>query len=99
MHACGARMALDDFGDACSSLRVVRGEARFREDRQVLHPRDQRPPENLQMLQAIKGIADVFGTTLIAEGIETQDDLRALRDLDIPYGQGWLLGGLRSHGA
>jgi hypothetical protein len=28
-------------------------------------------PENLQMLQAIKGIADVFGTQLIAEGIET----------------------------
>ena len=33
---------------------------------------------------AIKGIADVFGTQLIAEGIETRDDLRALRDLDIP---------------
>ena len=44
------------------------------------------------MLQAIKGIADVFGTQLIAEGIETRDDLRALRDLDIPLGQGWLLG-------
>ena len=34
----------------------------------------------------------MFGTQLIAEGIETRDDLRALRDLDIPLGQGWLLG-------
>ena len=49
-------------------------------------------PANLQMLQAIKGIAQVFGTQLIAEGIETQDDLRALRDMDIPLGQGRLLG-------
>ncbi len=49
-------------------------------------------PEKLQMLQAIKGIAEVFGTTLVAEGIETDDDLRALRDLEIPYGQGYLLG-------
>ena len=62
-------------------------------ERIVLRPQDiSNHPENLQMLQAIKGIAQVYGTQLIAEGIETQDDLRALRDLDIPYGQGWLLG-------
>ncbi len=93
VHACGARMALDDFGDGRSSLRLwseVKPDF-VKIDKYFIREISDRP-ENLQMLQAIKGIADVFGTTLIAEGIETQDDLRALRDLDIPYGQGWLLG-------
>ncbi|WP_082606959.1 phosphodiesterase [Acidovorax sp. Root275] len=93
VHACGARMALDDFGDGRSSLRLwsevkpdfVKIDKYFIRD-------ISNQPENLQMLQAIKGIAHVFGTKLIAEGIETRDDLRALRDLDVPYGQGWLLG-------
>jgi len=93
VHACGARMALDDFGDGRSSLRLwseVKPDF-VKIDKYFIHDISDHP-ENLQMLQAIKGIADVFGTTLVAEGIETRDDLRALRDLDIPYGQGWLLG-------
>ena len=93
VHACGARLALDDFGDGRSSLRLwseVKPDF-VKIDRYFIHDISEHP-ENLQMLQAIKGIADVFGTTLIAEGIETRDDLRALRDLAIPYGQGWVLG-------
>ena len=93
VHGCGARLALDDFGDGRSSLRLwseVKPDF-VKVDKYFIRDISEHP-ENLQMLQAIKGIADVFGTTLIAEGIETHDDLRALRDLDIPYGQGWLLG-------
>lgn len=93
LHACGARLALDDFGDGRSSLRLwseVKPDF-VKIDKYFIHDVSEHPA-NLQMLQAIKGIADVFGTTLIAEGIEAPDDLRALRDLDIPYGQGWLLG-------
>ena len=93
VHACGARLALDDFGDGRSSLRLwseVKPDF-VKIDKYFIHDISNHP-ENLQMLQAIKGIAQVYGTQLIAEGIETQDDLRALRDLDIPYGQGWLLG-------
>lgn len=93
VHASGARVALDDFGDGRSSLRLwseVKPDF-VKIDKYFVHNISEHP-ENLQMLQAIKGIADVFGTQLIAEGIETSDDLRALRDLDIPYGQGWLLG-------
>lgn len=93
VHACGARLALDDFGDGRSSLRLwaeVKPDF-VKIDKYFIHDISDHP-ENLQMLQAIKGIADVFGTTLVAEGIETRDDLHALRDLDIPYGQGWLIG-------
>ena len=93
VHACGARLALDDFGDGRSSLRLwseVKPDF-VKIDKYFIRDISDHP-ENLQMLQAIKGIADVFGTQLIAEGIETRDDLRALRDLDVPLGQGWLLG-------
>ena len=93
VHAAGTRLALDDFGDGRSSLRLwaeVKPDY-VKIDKYFIRDISDHP-EHLQMLQAIKGIADVFGTTLIAEGIETHDDLRALRDLDIPYGQGWLLG-------
>ncbi len=93
VHAAGMRLALDDFGDGRSSLRLwseVKPDY-VKIDKYFIHDLVEHP-ENLQMLRAIKGIADMFGTQLVAEGIETQDDLRVLRDLDIPYGQGWLLG-------
>jgi len=93
VHATGMRLALDDFGDGHSSLRLwseVKPDF-VKIDKYFIHDIAEHP-ENLQMVRAIKGIADMFGTQLVAEGIETQDDLRALRDLDIPYGQGWLLG-------
>ncbi|WP_404299997.1 EAL domain-containing protein [Alicycliphilus denitrificans] len=93
VHACGMRLALDDFGDGHSSLRLwseVRPDF-VKIDKYFTRDIGQHP-EKLQVLQAVRGIADIFGTTLVAEGIETSEELRALRDLDIPYGQGYLLG-------
>ena len=77
VHATGARLALDDFGDGRSSLRLW-SEAKpdfVKIDKYFIHQIEQRPA-TLQLLQAIKGIAEVFGTTLIAEGMETEDELR-----------------------
>jgi GGDEF domain-containing protein len=51
-----------------------------------------RRARKLQTVRALIQIADVFGTTLVAEGIETADDLRVIRDLGIELGQGFLLG-------
>ena len=86
VHACGIRLALDDFGDGRSSLRLwseVKPDF-VKIDKHFIHAISAHP-EKLQMLQAIKGIAEMFGTQLIAEGIETREDLHALRDLDIPF--------------
>ncbi len=93
LHRAGMRLALDDFGDGRSSLRLwseVKPEY-VKIDKYFIADLAEHP-ESLQMLRAIKGIAEIFGTQLVAEGIETAEDLRALRDLDIAYGQGWLLG-------
>jgi EAL domain-containing protein (putative c-di-GMP-specific phosphodiesterase class I)/GGDEF domain-containing protein len=93
LHATGARFALDDFGDGHSSLRLW---AELKPDIVKIDKFFTRSiassTENLEMVRAICSLSEVFGTQLVAEGIETGDDLRVLRDLRIAYGQGWLLG-------
>lgn len=93
VHAAGMSLALDDFGDGRSSLRlwsqlkpeIVKTDKYFTKD--VSSNADK-----LKTLQALQQIAAVFNTELVAEGVETLDDLRVLRDLGIHYGQGYLLG-------
>ncbi|MDD0810564.1 EAL domain-containing protein [Curvibacter sp. RS43] len=93
LHAAGVSLALDDFGDGRSSLRLWSElkPAYVKIDKYFTRELSERT-ESLQVVHALKGIAEVFGSVLIAEGIETRDDLRVLRDLGMAYGQGYLLG-------
>ncbi|HSD27125.1 MAG TPA: EAL domain-containing protein [Vicinamibacteria bacterium] len=45
-----------------------------------------------EMTRALKSFADSIGSTIIAEGIERDGELKTLLDLGIQYGQGFLLG-------
>jgi diguanylate cyclase (GGDEF)-like protein len=93
VRAAGLALALDDFGDGRSSLRlwsqlkpeVVKIDKYF--TRNISQHGDK-----LKTIQALMQIAEIFGTSLVAEGIETAEDLRVLRDLGIAYGQGYFLG-------
>jgi diguanylate cyclase (GGDEF)-like protein len=93
VRSVGISIALDDFGDGHSSLRlwsqikpeVVKIDKYF--TRNISEHGDK-----LKTIQALQQIATIFGTDLVAEGIETQEDLRVLRDLGITYGQGYFLG-------
>lgn len=92
LHTDGFSFALDDFGDGRSSLRlwsqikpdVVKIDKYF--SKNISSHSD-----NFKTIQALLQIAEIFGTSLVAEGIENEDDLRVLRDLGITYGQGYLL--------
>jgi EAL domain-containing protein (putative c-di-GMP-specific phosphodiesterase class I) len=44
------------------------------------------------MIAGMRHFAQVTGCRLIAEGVETEAELRILRDLDVHLGQGYLLG-------
>lgn len=87
------QLALDDFGDGRSSLRlwaelkpdIVKIDKYFARDI-ASHP------EKVQTITALRRIAETFGTQMVAEGLETPQELRALRDLGIELGQGYLLG-------
>jgi len=93
IRAAGVALALDDFGDGCSSLRLwshLKPEF-VKIDKYFIHAICQ-SADKLNTIQALKQIAAIFGSTLVAEGIETGDELRVLRDLGIGYGQGFHLG-------
>lgn len=93
VRSVGVALALDDFGDGRSSLRlwsqlkpeVVKIDKYFTKNISA-------HGDKLKTIQALQQIAGIFGTELVAEGIETQEDLRVLRDLGITYGQGYFLG-------
>lgn len=93
LTASGWSIALDDFGDGRSSLRLWSQlkPSFVKIDKFFTRDISQRA-ENLQTLQALLQIAAIFDTKLIAEGVETAEDLRALRDLGIPFGQGYFIG-------
>ena len=49
-------------------------------------------PVRKSLTTAVVNFADETGTEVIAEGIETEDELATLKGLGIKYGQGFLLG-------
>lgn len=93
IRSVGVALALDDFGDGRSSLRLwsqLRPE--FVKIDKYFTKAISEHADKLKTLQALQQIAAIFGTELVAEGIETAEDLRVLRDLGITLGQGYFLG-------
>lgn len=89
----GVRFALDDFGDGLSSLRLwseLRPEI-VKIDKYFINNIHQEAVK-VQTLRGLMHFAQLFGTKLVAEGIETVDELKVLKDLGIDYGQGYFLG-------
>jgi EAL domain-containing protein (putative c-di-GMP-specific phosphodiesterase class I)/GGDEF domain-containing protein len=92
-RAAGVQIALDDFGDGRSSLRLW---AELRPDYVKLDKyfskNITRHPDKVQTVRALLRIAETFDTHIVAEGLETEDELKALRDLGVEFGQGYFLG-------
>ena len=86
-------LSLDDFGQGHSSLARLRDLpfASLKIDRSfVMGCADD--PVKRDLCRTIVDMAHRFGCTVVAEGIETHDDLEALRELGCEQGQGYLLG-------
>lgn len=93
IRSAGVSLALDDFGDGRSSLRLwSQLKPEFVKIDKYFTKNISQHADKLKTIQAIQQIAAIFDTSLVAEGIETEDDLRVLRDLGIEYGQGYFLG-------
>ena len=93
VRTAGASIALDDFGDGRSSLRLwSQIKPEFVKIDKYFTKNISESADKLKTVQALQQIALIFGTTLVAEGIEAAEDLRALRDIGILYGQGYFLG-------
>jgi diguanylate cyclase len=91
IRALGVQISLDDFGTAYSSLSWLRQLPidKVKIDRSfVAGMITQR--EDLAIVRSIVELAKAFGRDVVAEGVETVDQLRVLRELGVDHAQGYL---------
>jgi diguanylate cyclase (GGDEF)-like protein len=93
LRELGVRIALDDFGTGHSSLQSLRElpvdiikVAKPFTDGVV------RTPHDKALMRMMVDLGALFGISVVAEGIEREDQLAALRELGCEMGQGYLLG-------
>ena len=84
------KLCLDDFGTGYSSLSYLRylPVDTVKIDRSFIGPEINNT--NYDIVRAIINLAHSLGLDVIAEGIETEDQLRILKELGCEYGQGYL---------
>jgi diguanylate cyclase (GGDEF)-like protein len=92
LRARGARIALDDAGAGYSGLQqVMRVQPDvIKLDRSLVQGVDQDPAKEA-LIDSFVRFARRTGASVLAEGIETMEELRLLADLDVSYGQGFAL--------
>jgi EAL domain-containing protein (putative c-di-GMP-specific phosphodiesterase class I) len=89
----GFQIALDDVGVGYSSLEAVTELAPdfLKVDMSFVRGIDEDPARQ-EILKALTSIAWRLDARIIAEGIETDAELRTLRELAVSYGQGYRIG-------
>ncbi len=93
LKRAGMTVTLDDFGTGYSSLSYL-AEMTFDKikiDRsfvRTLHDR----PESAKIVDAIVGLSRSLGVDTVAEGVETEEQARALQKLGCNFAQGYLFG-------
>lgn len=89
----GYELAIDDLGAGYSSLRVWSefSPEYVKIDRHFIDGINH-DPIKYQFVRSIQEISRSLGCKVIAEGIETEEELKSLRTLGITHGQGFLLG-------
>ncbi|KAF1048529.1 sensor domain-containing protein [Xylophilus sp.] len=94
LQALGVRVALDDFGTGYSSLAHLRQlpVSRIKIDRGFLRPLRRGDPADTDtaMVRAIIGLVRTLGLHVVAEGVESAEQLRFLARHGCDAWQGWL---------
>lgn len=93
LKKAGVQVAIDDVGFGRSSLEslillepdVVKVDIKFVAGISM-------DPQKQRLLKRLIGVVEALGAELIAEGIETREDLQVLKEMGVEYGQGYLWG-------
>lgn len=93
LHQLGVRIALDDFGTGYSSLSYLANLPidTVKIDKSFLSGTRQ-DRKSASVLKNIVALAHDLGTTVVAEGIETEDQHRIVREAGCDEAQGYLFG-------
>lgn len=91
LHGAGVKIALDDFGTGYASLRhlkqfpvhVIKIDQSFVRNMNT-------DPEDTAIIKAVLNLGKSLKIDVVAEGIETKNQERCLRELGCQYGQGFL---------
>ncbi len=90
LHNMGIKISIDDFGTGYASLAylkklpidILKIDRSFTDG--IVHD-----PDDIAIINAIYGLATGLGLKLVAEGIETVEQLQRITDLGVDYGQGY----------
>jgi len=100
LKAMGLDLHIDDFGTGYSSLSYLH---RFPIDTLKIDRsfvlRAGVDEDSLRIVQTIVGLARDLRMEVVAEGVETPEQLRRLRELKCEYGQGFLFSAARDNEA
>ncbi|SDB27038.1 EAL domain-containing protein [Eubacterium oxidoreducens] len=88
----GYELWLDDFGSDYSSLSVFSQFTfdRIKFDMKLIHNLDEHNQANRRILRLIVNLCKELGIHTLAEGVETQEQLQFLQDIDCELVQGYL---------
>lgn len=92
LRSAGVRLAIDDVGDGYSSLRVATS---FKPDVLKLSGElvsSLPSTEAIAIIRAVVDLAHRTGAWVVAEQVETEEQARVLRSLEVDWGQGDLFG-------
>jgi EAL domain-containing protein (putative c-di-GMP-specific phosphodiesterase class I) len=93
LRAGGMKLAVDDAGAGFASFRHILQLQPdvIKLDASLIRQIDQRP-DSRALASALIRFAEETGCRLVAEGVETEGELRVLRELAVDKAQGYLLG-------
>lgn len=93
LRALELRIAVDDLGSGVASLaHMARLAPDFIKVDRSLVQKVHRRPYQAALLNALAVFAKQMNVGYIAEGIETAEELQAVIDADVPWGQGFIFG-------
>lgn len=93
LRVAGLRVAMDDvgYGRSCLEALIQLEPEVVKIDRAMIHMLADDAARR-RILERMLRVVATWGAETVAEGIEREVDLQVVRDLGIPYGQGFLLG-------
>jgi EAL domain-containing protein (putative c-di-GMP-specific phosphodiesterase class I) len=95
LKQAGILVAIDDVGFGRSSLEtlILLEPDLVKVDRKYVTGVSIEPAK-ARLMKRLANVAKSLGAEIVAEGIESSDDIPVLKEIGVHYGQGWLFGDL-----